>query len=122
MIKKFLQFLKAYDLHQVHNMLTIMFDPCFKSLQFVDNYVGCGDYICLAFKYDANVIIPFLTMILEVLNFTIQACAIIVGGLVARSSDFIEEDNNIFKKVLPCTCCWRIVFVQKVICNSCCMC
>ncbi len=43
-IKVFFQFLKAYDLHQVHNMLTIMFDPCFKSLQVLDNYVGCGDY------------------------------------------------------------------------------
>jgi hypothetical protein len=32
-------------------------------------------------------------MIFEVLNLIIQACAIIVGGLVARSSDFIEEDN-----------------------------
>jgi hypothetical protein len=41
-IKPFLQFLKVYDQHQVHNMLVIMLDACFKSLHVVENYVGHG--------------------------------------------------------------------------------
>jgi hypothetical protein len=39
-IKKFLQFLQAYGSHQVHNMLTFMFDLTFKFLRVVENYVG----------------------------------------------------------------------------------
>jgi hypothetical protein len=35
-------------------MIPIMLDPCFKSLQVVENYVGHGKVIHLAFKYDAK--------------------------------------------------------------------
>jgi len=59
-IKPFLQFLKVYDIHQVHNMLTIMDDPCFK---FVKNYVGHGDYIFVLLLRLPNAIIPFLMII-----------------------------------------------------------
>jgi hypothetical protein len=34
-----LQFLKVYDPHKVHDMFTIMFDPCFKSLWAMENYM-----------------------------------------------------------------------------------
>jgi len=37
-------------------MLTIMFDPHFKSLTVVENYVGHGACIPIASGYDANVI------------------------------------------------------------------
>jgi len=46
-------------------MFAIMCDLHFKSLQVVENYVGHGDCICLVSKYDANVIIHFLTMVFE---------------------------------------------------------
>jgi hypothetical protein len=88
-VKPFLQFLKVYDLHQVHNMLAIMFDPCFK---FVENYVGHGDYIFKLLLKLVNAIIPFLMIIFEVLNFIVQACPTTIIG----SNDFIEENNNIF--------------------------
>jgi len=39
-IKKNLQFLQAYDSHQVHNMLTFMLDLTFKFLRVMENYVG----------------------------------------------------------------------------------
>jgi hypothetical protein len=67
-IKPFLQFLQAYDGHQVHNMLVIMFDPCFKSLKVGENYVGCGSYSHHTFEYDANAIIHFLMIIFEILT------------------------------------------------------
>ncbi len=46
-------------------MFAIMFDLHFKSLQVVENYVGHGECISLISRYDANVIIPFLTMVLK---------------------------------------------------------
>jgi hypothetical protein len=53
-----------------------MLDPRFKSLKVVENYVGCGVYIRLVAKYDVNAIILILMTMFEVLNTTVQACAI----------------------------------------------
>jgi hypothetical protein len=47
MIKHFLEFLKAFHFQQVHIMLAFMLDPYFKSLQVVQNFVGCGNVIHL---------------------------------------------------------------------------
>jgi hypothetical protein len=77
-------------------MFALMFDPRFKSLKVVENYVGCGTCIYLVAKYYANAIIPFLMTMFETLNLTIQACAIEVVGFVAKFGDSIEEENNIF--------------------------
>jgi hypothetical protein len=95
-IKPFLQFLQTYDSHQVHNMFALMFNPRFKSLKVVENYVGRGACIHLASEYDANEVIPFLMIMFEVLNLTVQACAIKVVGFVAKFGDSIEKNNNIF--------------------------
>ncbi len=57
--------------------------------------MGCGDCICFSFEYNANVVIPFLMMVFEI-YIIIQACATPIDGLIVRSNDFIEEDNNIF--------------------------
>jgi len=59
-------------------MFTIMLDPHFKSLQGAENYVGCEDYIFLINEFDANVIIPLLMLVFEILNHIIQACVAIV--------------------------------------------
>jgi len=95
-IKPFLQFLQTYDAQQVHNMFTLILDPRFKSLKVVENYVGCGAYIRLVVEYDVNVVILLLMIMFEVLNATVQACALKVIGFVVRFGDFIEKDNNIF--------------------------
>ncbi len=70
---------------------------------------GC---ICLVSKYDANATIPLLMMVFEVLNPIVETCA----SIVARSNDFIEEDNSIFgigtfMEVFMCICCWGTIFV-----------
>jgi hypothetical protein len=93
---KKLQTFQVYDCHQVHNMLIIMFNPHFKSLIVEKNYVGHWACIPIAYGYDANVIIPLLMIGFEILNPIVQACLVGVTRLVARFSDFIEEDNNIF--------------------------
>jgi len=52
-------------------MLALMFDPRFKSLRVVENYLGRGAYIYLIAEYDANVVIPLLMIMFEILNPTI---------------------------------------------------
>jgi hypothetical protein len=69
-----------------------MFDPRFKSLKVVKNYVGCGVYIRVVVKYGANAIILLLMTMFEVLNLIVLACAI----EVIRFGDFIKRYNNIF--------------------------
>jgi hypothetical protein len=32
----------------------------FQSLRVVENYLGCGEAICVVFKYDVKVVIPLL--------------------------------------------------------------
>jgi hypothetical protein len=49
-------------------LATLMLDPHYKSLWVVENYVGCGDAIHLASKYDMKEVIPFLMTIFERLN------------------------------------------------------
>jgi len=57
-IKPILLILQAFDSQNVHNMLAIMLDPHFKSLQVVENYEGRGEAICFASEYDAKIVIP----------------------------------------------------------------
>jgi hypothetical protein len=39
--KPFLDFLRSFDALQVHNMMVIMLNPCFKALCIVKSLVGC---------------------------------------------------------------------------------
>jgi hypothetical protein len=77
-------------------MLILMLDSRFKSLRIAENYVGRGACIRLIVEYDANVVIPLLMTMFEVMNLIVQACVVEVVGFVARFGDFIEKDNNIF--------------------------
>ncbi len=86
-----MQFLQAYGSQHVYNMFTLMLDPRFKSLRVVENYVGHGACIHLATKYDANVVIPLLMTMFEVLNVIVQACVIKVVGAIVGLGDFIEN-------------------------------
>ncbi len=72
MIKRFFLFLKTFDPHSVHNMFAIMLDPHFKSIKIVENYVGLGATICLAFEYDTKIGIPLLMVCFDRLNPTSQ--------------------------------------------------
>jgi hypothetical protein len=92
-IKPFLQFMMAFDSHQVHNMLTLILDPYYKSLQIVENYVGFGNTIYFAFKYDLKEIIPLLMTIFERLNLSIQVKVVAsINGLLVEE----EEETNMF--------------------------
>jgi len=95
-IELWLCFLIAYDSHQVHNMLAFMFDPRFKSLWVLENYVGRGDVIHLVIEYDAKVVILLMMTIFDVLNSINQAFATQVGGSYVGIVIVEKEDNNIF--------------------------
>jgi hypothetical protein len=58
-IKPFLEFLKTFDFNQVHNMLILMLDPCFKILKVMKSFVGCGNPIHFAIEYDVKEVTPF---------------------------------------------------------------
>jgi len=54
-------------------------------------------------------------MVFEILNPTIQTCA----SIVARSNDFIEEDNNIlgigaFMEESSCTLVWELSLFRRL--------
>jgi len=73
-----------------------MFDSHFKFLQILENYVGWGNVICLATKYDAKVVILLLMIIFDVLNPTIQAFTTQVDGSYVGAIVVEKENNNIF--------------------------
>jgi hypothetical protein len=67
-IKPFLEFLRFFYAHQVHNIMGIMLDLCFKSPHVMKNLVGHGNAIWLASKYDVRVVIPLLMVCFDLLN------------------------------------------------------
>jgi hypothetical protein len=55
------EFLKTFDSDQIHDMLVLMLDPYFKSLWVMENFVGHGNAIHFATKYDVKEFMsPFL--------------------------------------------------------------
>ncbi len=87
-------FLRTFDPHNVHNMVAIMLDLCFKSLQIVENYVGhCGVIFCFASKYDTKVMIPLLMAWFDWLNPTSQTCATTTD---VPNFQFEKKEGNMF--------------------------
>ncbi len=81
----------AFDSCQVHNMLALMLNFHYKSLWVVENYVGCGDAIYLASKYDLKEVIPLLMTIFERLKPSIQVEVVVsIDGLP------IKDKTNMF--------------------------
>jgi len=91
--KPFLEFLKAFKSHQIHIMLAVMLDPCFKSLSVVESFVGCGNAICLAIEYDMKEVILLLMTIFHRLNPIVE---VIIAPCDEPAFQIEEEDNNMF--------------------------
>jgi len=71
--KPFVDFLKAFESHQVHNMLALMLDFHFKNPYGLWKTLwDLGNAICFITKYDIKKVIPLLMTIFDQLNFTIQ--------------------------------------------------
>jgi hypothetical protein len=65
-----------------------MLDPQFESLWVVKNFVGCGNAIWLAFKYDSKVVIPLFKLHFETINPTFESCKSTNYG------DVLEDEGN----------------------------
>ncbi len=74
-----------------------MLDPHFKFLQIMENYLGCGEAICLASQYDVKTIIPLLMICFDQLNPTSQGCGTIIDVPTLHL-------NNICVCVCVCVC------------------
>jgi hypothetical protein len=53
-----------------HNILAIMFDPCFKNIKIIQNYVGNFIANEIVTKYDTKVVCPFMIQVYFYLNYT----------------------------------------------------
>jgi hypothetical protein len=89
----------------------------------VENYVEHGACIRIVAKYDANAIIPLLMIIFEVLNHTIQTCAIEATSFVVMMLWIMLDLVTLLKKKIiyvvwvhlwksPLLICyWKVVLV-----------
>jgi len=89
--KTFFPIFNILKFGQVRNMLAIMLDPQFKSLQVVKSLVGHGDAIRLVFKYDLKVIIPLLMTCFVTLNPNVETWTYI------GRRDELEDKGNMFE-------------------------
>ncbi len=72
-LKPILECLKAFDFNQIFNMLALMLDPLFKSLQVMKSFLGYNNAVCIAIQYDVEEVITLLMTLFDQLNPTIEA-------------------------------------------------
>jgi len=92
-LKPFLEFLKTFNSCQVHNMLALMLDSCFKSLGVVESFMGCGNAICFITEYDVKEVILVLIIFFYQLNPIVEA---IITPCDEPTFQMEKEDNNMF--------------------------
>lgn len=105
-MKCLLEFLRSFDMGQVHNMMAIMLDPHFKALWIVENLVCHGNVIQLASKYYVKVGFLILMVCFNQLNPTtimFTATTIDVMGL------------ELAKWHLPCFGVMMIFYANKAL-------
>jgi hypothetical protein len=66
--KPFHSFVLSFQEHKAHNMLSMMLDPCFKSLGLVIEYVGKEKVVLIAGEYGMYVLFPLLVHAYKFLN------------------------------------------------------
>jgi hypothetical protein len=59
-LDSFISFLKKYENKKVHNMISLMLDPRFKSLPIVSSFVGKEQGVALVKEYDRKTLYPML--------------------------------------------------------------
>ncbi len=77
----FVTFTYSYNVNKAHNMLTLMLDPCFKSLEVVKAFVGWANLIQIMVEYVSKTLLPLLVVAFHFLNPTSN------GMIVATSVD-----------------------------------
>jgi hypothetical protein len=64
----FFTFASTYIATKVHNMLTLMQDPCFKFLDVVKGFVGKAKVIQMVAEYGSNFLMPLLMVTFKIQN------------------------------------------------------
>jgi hypothetical protein len=67
-LDSFLSFLMKYENKKTHNMIFVMLDPRFKSLQILSSFVGWGKGVSLVEKYDRKSLYHMLVKCYEHLH------------------------------------------------------
>ncbi len=90
---KVLKLFLEFDSLQVHDMLALLLDPCFKSLHVVESFARCGNAIFLAIEFDVKEVIPILMIVFYQLNLIVDAIITPCDELVLQIE---EKDGNMF--------------------------
>jgi hypothetical protein len=88
-LDSFLSFLKKYENKKVHNMISLMLDPRFKSLHIVSSFVGREQGVLFVEEYDRKSLYPMLVKCHEHLHPLVRLnrnCA---------NQDIFEQDCNL---------------------------
>jgi hypothetical protein len=62
-LSPFLTFALVYNQAKVHNMLAIMFDPWFKNMKLIWDFVGHAHAIQIVIDYDVSIVCSFFYII-----------------------------------------------------------
>jgi len=79
----FVAFTSSYNANEAHKMLTLMLDPCFKSLDVVKAFVGWANVIQIVVEYVSKTLLPLLVAAFHFLNPTSNG--VIIATLVDDS-------------------------------------
>jgi hypothetical protein len=60
----FVTFTLTYNQAKAHNMLLTMFDPHFKNMKILQNFIGHTIALQIVIEYDTNIFYPFLLHVL----------------------------------------------------------
>jgi len=82
----FLAFSQSYIIAKAHNMLTIMFDPRFKNIKIIWDFVGNSLALQVVAKYDVKIVYPLLVQA----YFHLDLVKVVVESIV------VEDDDNFF--------------------------
>jgi hypothetical protein len=66
-LQPFMSFLDGFEKNMGHNMLLLMLNPRFKSLQLVTNYIGHDKTSTLVVQYDVGLLLPLLIQCYKIL-------------------------------------------------------
>ncbi len=86
----FLAFFESYIIAKAHNMLAIMFDPHFKNMKVIWDFVGDSLALQVMLEYDAKIMYPLLVQTYFHLNPVKAVVKLIV----------VEDDHNFFGQII----------------------
>ncbi len=89
LLKPFLSFLLGFQPRKVHNMLALMFDPWYKGLGLVIDYIGKKWALQIVREYDRQVLFMFLVCAYKVLNPS-NTCERALGSFTSQNSQTIS--------------------------------